>query len=109
MRKEDIVEASLKGPHVLRLAILQFTGYRRHLRRILGQTISRLPLGMDLESGIRTPVGRRVPPGVRAGIEDTIGTRRRDTRETLHGASLRAEVGDGSACRSWGLIMTKDT
>ena len=100
MRQEDNVEASLKGPHVLRLAMLQFTGYRRQLRRILGRTISRLPLGMDLESGIRTPVGRRVPPRVRAGIEDTTGTRRRDTRETRQGASLRVEVGDGGACRS---------
>ena len=100
MRKEDNVEASLKGPHVLRLARLQFTGYRRQLRRILGQTISRLPLGMDLESGLRTLVGQKEAHGVRAGIEDTTGTRRRDTRETRHGASLRAEVGDGGACRS---------
>ena len=100
MRTEDNAEASLKGPHVLRLAMLQFTGYRRQLRRILGQTISRLPLGMDLESGIRTPVGQKGPHGVRIGIEDTTGTRRRDTRETRHGASLRVEVGDGGACRS---------
>ena len=109
MRTEDNAEASLKGPHVLRLATLQCTGYRRQLRRILGQTISRLPLGMDLESGIRTPVGRRVPPGVRAGIEDMTGICRKDTRGTLRGAILRVEVGDGSARRSWVFRMTKDT
>ena len=97
MRKEDDVGASLKGPRILRLAILQFTGYCRQLRRILGQTISRPPLGMDLESGLRTPVGPKETHGVRSGIEDTTGTRRRDTRETRHGASLRAEVGDGGA------------
>ena len=100
MRKEDDVGASFKGPYILRLAVLRFTGYRRQLRRILGQTISLSPLGMDLESGLRTPVGPKEAHGVRTGIEDTTGTRRRDTRETRHGASLRAEVGDGGACRS---------
>ena len=109
MRKEDLVEANPKGPHVLRLAMSQPTGLRRQLRRILGLTISRLLLGRDLESGIRTPVGQKGPHGVRIGIEDTTGTRRRYARETRHGASLRAEVGDGGACRSWVLIMTKDT
>ena len=109
MGKEDIVEASLKGPYVLPLAMLQSPALYRQLRRILGLTISRLPLGMGLEIGIRTQVGRRVPPGVQAVIEDTTGIRRRDTRETLGGAILRAEVGDGSSWRSWVLIMTKDT
>ena len=109
MRKEDNVEASLKGPHVLRLAMSQSTGLRRQLRRIFGLIISRPPPGTELESGIRTQVGQRVPPGVRAGIEDMTGIRRRDTRETLRGAILRAEVGDGSARRSWVSRMTKDT
>lgn len=109
MRKEDLAEVNPKGPHVLRLAMSHSTGLRRQLRQILGLTISRLLLGMDLEIGIRTHVGRRVPPGIRAGIEDTTGIRRRDTREILRGAILRAEVGDGSVCRSWVLIMTKDT
>ena len=109
MRKEDVVEASLKGPHVLPLAMLQSTGLHRQLRRIRCLIISRLPLGMGLEIGFRTQVGRRVPPGVRAGIEETIGSRRRNNRETLRGAILRPEVGDGIACRSWVLIMTKDT
>ena len=37
MRKEDLVEANSKGPHVLRLAMSQCTWLRRQLRRILGQ------------------------------------------------------------------------
>ena len=97
MRNGDDAGASSKGPHLLRLAVLQITGCRRQLRRVLGQTISRLPRGMDLESGLRTLVGPKETHGVRAGIEGTTGTRRRDMRETRHGASLRAEVGDGGA------------
>lgn len=109
MRKEDIVEASLKGPYVLPLGMLQSPGLYRQLRRILGLTVSRLPLGMGLEIGFRTQAGRRVPPRVRAAIEHTTGTRPRNTRQTLRGGFLREEVGDGSACRSWVLIMTKET
>ena len=109
MRKEDHVEASLKGPYVLPLGMLQSPGLHRQLRRILGLTISRLPLDMGFEIGLRTQVGRMVPPGVRAGIEDTTGTRRRNIRETLRGALLRAEAWDGSARRSWVSRMTMDT
>ena len=76
MRKEDNVEASLKGPHVLRLAMLQFTGQRRQQLRILGQTISRLPRGMDHEDGLRALVGQKGAHGVRSGAEDTSGIRR---------------------------------
>ena len=76
MRKEDNAEASLKGPHVLRLAMLQFTGFRRQLRRILGQTISRLPRGMDHEDGLRALVGQKGARGFQDGTEDTSGIRR---------------------------------
>ena len=89
--------------------MLLSTGPRRQLRRIFGLTLNRPRPGTELDSGIRAQVGQGVPPGVRAGIEDRIGIRRRDIRETLRGAVLRAEVGDGSARRSWVSRMTQDT
>ena len=109
MRKEDHVEASLKGTHVLRLSMLQCTGQRRQQRRILGQPISRLPRGKDHEDGLRALVGQKGAPGIRSGTEDTTGVRRRDTREARHDARFRPKVGDGGARRSWALIMIEDT
>ena len=107
-RKVDFSEDWPSNLHVLSLAMSQSTGLHRQLRRIFGLTISLPRPSTELESGIRAQVGQRMPPGVRAGIEDRTGIRRKDTRGTLRDAILRVGVGDGSARRSWVSRMTKD-